>query len=422
MKGECAVCCAVLLMEKKELKKYLIIGAVIIGVCLIVKNFSTFALGVRLLFSALYPLLLGCAIAYVFNIFLSFCEKYYFPKKRKGFVSYTRRPVCLVLALAITVTLIAVILNVVIPELITAIKLISAEIPKAAIRIKDYAVEHSKDFPDIQEKIKDIDIDWNSITKKAMDIITVGAGGLITVVAETIGSLAVSVMNWVIAIIFAVYLLLRKDKIREDVRRSKNAFFSDRVNLAVTRVYHTANSTFKSFFVGQFTEAIILGMLCMIGMSILKIPYAAMTGAVIGVTALIPIVGAYLGAAVGAFMICTVEPMKALIFLIFLVLLQQFEGNVIYPKVVGSSVGLPGIWVLAAVTVGGGLFGIAGMLLGVPTLATVYKLYHAELRDREERLGISSQHTEIPEAQPPENSEDSKPSAPETDSNGENMG
>lgn len=411
--------CAAVLMEKKELKKYLIIGVIVIGVCLVVKNFSTFALCIRLLFSALYPLLLGCAIAYVFNIFLSFCEKYYFPQKRSGFISYTRRPVCLVLSLAITVTLIAVILNVVIPELITALKLISAEIPKTAIRIKDYAVEYSKDFPDIQEKIKGIDIDWNSITKKAMDIITVGAGGLITVVAETIGSLAVSVMNWVIAIIFAVYLLVRKDKIREDVRRSKNAFCSDRVNIAVSRVYHTANSTFKSFFVGQFTEAIILGMLCMIGMSILKIPYAAMTGTVIGATAIIPIVGAYLGAAVGAFMICTVDPMKALIFLIFLVLLQQFEGNVIYPKVVGSSVGLPGIWVLAAVTVGGGLFGIAGMLLGVPTVATVYKLYHAELRGREERLGISSQNADAPPASAPQKSEDPKPSDSEDGADGE---
>lgn len=389
-----------MLMDKKELKKYLIIGAIVVGICLIVKNLSTLAFCIRLLFSAVYPLILGCAIAYVFNIFLSFCEKYYFPKKRTGFVSYTRRPVCLVLALAITIALIALILNIVIPELITAIKLISAEIPDMAIRIKDYAIEHSKDFPDIQEKIQDIDIDWESITKKAVDLITVGAGGLISVVAETIGSVAISVVNIVVAIIFAVYLLVRKDKIREDVRRSKNAYLREKVNLTITHVFHTANSTFKSFFIGQFTEAIILGVLCMIGMSILKIPYAAMTGAVIGVTALIPIVGAYLGAAVGAFMICTVEPMKALIFLIFLVLLQQFEGNVIYPKVVGSSVGLPGIWVLAAVTVGGGLFGIAGMLLGVPVVATVYKLYHEKLDEREVRLGIVSPPAE-PEPVPP---------------------
>ncbi len=148
----------------------------------------------------------------------------------------------------------------------------------------------------------------------------------------------------------------------------------------------TANKTFKSFFVGQFTEAIILGSLCTIGMLILKLPYAAMTGTVVGVTALIPIVGAYIGAALGAFMILTQSPMQVLVFIIFLVILQQVEGNLIYPKVVGSSIGLPGIWVLAAVTVGGSLFGITGMLLGVPTIATVYKLVYEDIANREERM------------------------------------
>lgn len=382
-------------MEKKELKKYLIIGAIIIGICLVVKNFSTFALVIKVVFSAVYPILLGCAIAFVFNIFLSFCERYYFPKSKTGFISYTRRPVCLLLAFAIAITIITLILKIVIPELITAVKLISAEIPNAALTIKNYAVEFTKDFPEVQEKIKSIDIDWNSIgwdsidwesidwnsvKEKAFDFISTGAG--------IIGNFAVSVANFVIALIFAVYLLVRKDKIREDIRRTKNAYLSEKVNKIVSRVYHTANSTFRSFFVGQFMEAIILGTLCMIGMTILRFPYAAMTGAVVGVTAIIPIVGAYIGAGVGAFMICTVDPIKALWFIIFLIILQQIEGNLIYPKVVGSSVGLPGIWVLAAVTVGGGLFGIAGMLLGVPTVATVYKLYHATLKEREEKIGI----------------------------------
>ncbi len=135
-----------------------------------------------------------------------------------------------------------------------------------------------------------------------------------------------------------------------------------------------ANESFSSFIVGQCTEAVILGVLCTIGMIIFRFPYATMTGAVVGATALIPIVGAYIGAGIGAFMILTVDPMKALFFLIFLLILQQIEGNFIYPKVVGTSIGLPAIWVLAAVLVGGGLFGILGMLVGVPLAATVYKL------------------------------------------------
>ncbi len=147
-------------------------------------------------------------------------------------------------------------------------------------------------------------------------------------------------------------------------------------------VAQTAHKTFSSFIVGQFTEAVILGLLCTVGMMIFRFPYAAMTGAVVGVTALIPIVGAYIGAAVGAFMILTVSPFKAALFLLFLVVLQQLEGNLIYPRVVGTSIGLPGMWVLAAITVGGTLLGIPGMLLGVPTAATVYKLLGFSVNER----------------------------------------
>lgn len=383
-------------MERKELKKYLIIGAIIIGVCLVVKNFATLAILIKIVFSAVYPLLLGCAIAYVFNIFLSFCERYYFPKKKTGFVAYSRRPVCLVLALAITFALIALVLNIVIPELATAIKLITSEIPPFAIKMKELAMRYLEDYPDIQDKIREIDIDWQSLMKNTVNFVTVGAGGLITSIAEIISAFTLTVTRLVIAIIFAIYLLLRKDRLRTDLKRLKNAYLSERVNIMTSRIFHTANNTFRSFFVGQFIEAIILGTLCMLGMTILGFPYAGMTGAVIGVTALIPIVGAYIGAGVGAFMICTVDPMKALWFLVFIVILQQFEGNVIYPKVVGSSVGLPGMWVLAAVTVGGALSGIAGMLLGVPLVATAYKLYYTMLEERERKLGIISEPEPVP--------------------------
>lgn len=374
-------------MEKKELKKYLVLGVIVIGVCLAVKYSAQIGGFISIAFSACYPLILGCAIAYVFNIFLSFCERNYFPKQKDGVAAATRRPVCLVIALAVTALLITLLLNIVIPELITAFKLIYSEIPGVVGTIKDFAVEKLKDYPDIQEKILSSDIDWQNVAKEAFGVITVGAGGLLTSIAGAIGSITTSVTQTVIAIIFAIYLLLRKDRLHDDMRRAKNAYLSEKVNLKVTKIYHTADKTFRSFFVGQFIEAIILGSLCMLGMTILGFPYAAMTGTVIGVTALIPIVGAYFGAAIGAFMICTVDPMKALWFLLFLLILQQVEGNLIYPKVVGSSVGLPGIWVLAGVTIGGGLFGIVGMLLGVPTLATVYKLYHEELVNREKALG-----------------------------------
>ena len=143
---------------------------------------------------------------------------------------------------------------------------------------------------------------------------------------------------------------------------------------------------FHRFIVGQCTEAVILGVLCIIGMSILRIPYALMIGTLMGFTALIPIVGGLIGAGVGAFLILMESPVKALIFIIFVIILQQVEGNLIYPKVVGSTIGLPGLWVLAAVTVGGGVFGIPGMLVGVPVVATLYRLVREDISGKKEHL------------------------------------
>ncbi|MDD6279487.1 MAG: AI-2E family transporter [Ruminococcus sp.] len=376
-------------MEKRELNKYIVIGVIATIVCLIVKNFGFVIKLIKFIFIAAYPLLLGCMIAFIFNIFLGFCENHYFPKRKKGFIAYSRRPICLIISIAFVIAMFALLLNLVIPELVNAFKIISMAIPDVAVKVKDIALDYMGDYPEIQDKIMAIDINWNSVTEKAIGFISVGAGGLISSIAGFISAFTLSVTRIVIAVIFAVYLLLRKDKLKCDIKRIKNAYLKEKTNTILTHIFHTANETFRSFFVGQFLEAIILGLLCMAGMYCFKIPYAAMTGAVIGVTAIIPIVGAYLGAGIGAFIICTDSPIKALEFLIILVIIQQFEGNVIYPKVVGSSVGLPGIWVLAAVTVGGSLCGIMGMLLGVPVAATIYKLCHEELGMREASLGIA---------------------------------
>ena len=377
-------------MDRKELKHYTILGLIIIGVCIIVKNLDSIGNVICLIFSALYPLILGAAIAFVFNIFLSFCEKYYFPKKKSGFAAFSRRPVCLTFSIALTLGLIALLINVVVPEFIKSIKLLTESVPGMAEQFKEWAIKKSANLPDIQEKIMNLNIDWSSILKSSAKFITVGAGGIISSVAGMIGAFTLSVTRIIIAIIFAVYVLLCKDGIKEGFRRAGNVYLSKTVRNKFLHIADTTNKTFKSFFVGQFTEAIILGTLCAIGMLILKLPYAVMTGTVVGVTALIPIVGAYIGALIGAFMIFTVEPMKALIFIIFLVILQQIEGNFIYPKVVGSSIGLPGIWVLAAVAVGGSLFGITGMLLGVPIVATVYKLVYEDIDNRESKTKTTS--------------------------------
>jgi predicted PurR-regulated permease PerM len=332
--------------------------------------------------------MIGFFIAYIFNIVMNFFEKHYLPKSQKPLIVKTRRPTCLVLSFTIAISAIILIMCIVVPEIIKAFGVLYDEIPPAFTNAKDYVIGKLNEYPEIQEKIENLEFDWASIAGKLSKVLTSGVAGILTSAWGIIGGVTSAVTNLVLGIIFAVYMLLRKDKLIRDMNRIRRLWFSESFNNKCSHFMHTANETFQSFFVGQFIEAIILGTLCFIGMKLLKLPYAAMSGTLVGVTAFIPIVGAFIGAGVSAFIILTENPMQALIFIIFLLILQQFEGNIIYPKVVGDSIGLPGIWVLAAVTVGGGLFGIIGMLIGVPLAATVYKLTFDVLESREKKLGI----------------------------------
>lgn len=367
-------------MKKKDMKRYSFVALLALAVCIAVRNFSVISGLFRKSFTALVPLLTGCIIAYIFNIIMTFYEKHYFPKKNSRLVKRSRRPVCVGLAFASAALIIILVTNIVYPELVKAVKLIANEIPPFFSEVQEFAKTTFKEYPEIQDLIKSIEPDIMGITEK----IGSGAYDVFDSLISIIGSTVSIVTNTVIAIIFALYLLLRKDKLHKDIVRFQRAYMSETITRRINHICEIAHDTFQNFFVGQFIEALIIGLLCFIGMTILRLPYSAMAGTIVGVTALIPIVGALIGAVISAFMIFTVNPMQALIFIIFLVILQQVEGNLIYPKVVGTSVGLPGIWVLAAVTVGGSLFGILGMLLGVPIAATVYKLVF-EILERRER-------------------------------------
>ncbi|MBQ8350176.1 MAG: AI-2E family transporter [Ruminococcus sp.] len=385
-------------MDKQEIKRGVFVAALAVAVCVIVQNFSYVQGLVGIALKALEPLFIGCIMAYIFNIIMNFFEKHYFPKKNNKFISSSRRPLCLLFSFAITIAIIVLILNIIIPEIINAIKLMYSVIPPLFVKFRDWAMVKLEEYPDIQKEINNIELDTASIAEKVTD----HAFGLFNSVISLIGTITATVTNLILGIIFAIYLLLRKDKLKEDLNRFQNLFISEKINKKINRFFSVAHETFTNFFIGQFIEAIIIGSLTFLGASILRLPYAAMTGTIVGVTALIPIVGAFGGAALSAFIICTESPKQALIFLIFLIILQQFEGNIIYPKVVGSSIGLPGIWVLAAVTLGGGLCGIMGMMLGVPLAATLYKLYFETIEQKEGRLlpESDSKKIEKPDSSP----------------------
>lgn len=228
-----------------------------------------------------------------------------------------------------------------------------------------------------------LDFDWDNLSSGILDFLESGLAGHGEAVVNLISTIVTNVVNWVVGLVFSVYLLLGKEKIRDQIGRLARAYIRSGRNRKIGYVLSVFNDSFHNFIVGQCKEAVILGSLCALGMAILKIPYAAMVGVLVGFTALIPIIGAYIGAIAGALLILSESPMKALVFLVFIIVLQQMEGAFIYPKVVGSSIGLPGLWVFAVVIVGGGIGGIPGILLGVPTASALYRLLRVHVCKKE---------------------------------------
>lgn len=370
-------------MEKRKMDlrvvKYFLLATLLI---LVIRYFDILMGGVGNIWSIAWPLLLGCVIAYILNIVMRKLEKIYFPGTKNPAAIKSRRPVCIVLSLVLIAAVFFLILRLVVPELGKAFVMIGQSIPVLFEQAVDWMAANADTFPQTAEELKNLRIDWNSLGDSVWTYLKAGVGGFLNSTVTIVGSVVGAVINFVISLIFALYILSSKEKLADQAKRIIHAYVKKDWVARCKRILITADRTFSSFIIGQVTEAVILGSLCTLGMLLFRFPYAPMIGAFIGATALIPIVGAYLGAAVGAFMILTQDPLKAVLFVLFIIVLQQLEGNLIYPKVVGGSIGLPGIWVLAAVTIGGGLLGIPGMLLGVPVAATAYKLLAHDVNER----------------------------------------
>ena len=333
---------------------------------------------------ALSPLLLGLVIAYVLNILMSWYERHYFPKQRKKpWVQKSRTAVCLLAAIITLIAIVALIVGLVVPELVSCVKLLLSEVEPALEKLLESKWVAQLVPADILQKLDAID--WSDVIDKGVKMVASGLSSAASALFSTVSSVISSVVNIFLSIIFAVYLLIDRDRLKGQGRRLLDCYLPRRFNQSVTHILQVTNDCFHRFIVGQCLEAVILGGLCIAGMTVFGFPYAMMIGTLIGFTALIPIAGAYIGAAVGAIMILTVSPVKALLFLVFIIVLQQLEGNLIYPKVVGNSIGLPALWVLAAITVGGSLMGITGMLLGVPIAAALYRLLKENVTYREKQ-------------------------------------
>lgn len=334
-----------------------------------------------LVLGAAMPLVTGFIIAYVLNILMSFYERYYFRKSKSSFVKKSKRAVCLIAAILSLVGIVTLLINLVIPELVSCIQLLISDIPPAieALLANEAIIEWMP--KDIYSELAAID--WKSYISQFVQFLTSGLGSTVTTLVSAVSSVFSRIVSWLLALIFAIYFLLGKEQFVGQCKRLMNSYIPKKAEQKINYVAAVLNDCFHRYIVGQCLEAVILGTLCIIGMLIFRFPYAAMIGTLIGFTALIPVAGAYIGAVVGFIMILTVSPIKAVLFIVFIVVLQQLEGNLIYPKVVGGSLGLPAVWVLAAVTIGGSLMGILGMLLGVPIAAAVYRMLREDVKRRE---------------------------------------
>lgn len=344
-------------------------------ILLIVLNFPGFLALLNKIFHVLYPLLLGIALAYIFNILAAGYEKIYFPANNNSFIQKTRPGAIVILTLLTVVLILALLMWVIIPQFVESIRLLIAGFPAMYDNLLTWLERNSHILPGLKQQIASLDMDGEELIKKGFATIGNWAFGTFSLIGSFFGKIA----SFILGLIFGIYLLFGKKQLQGQMQKLIRVYLHTDQQKRLYDVLQAADESFSGYIIGQFKEAVILGVLSTLGMLILGLPYAITIGPVVGLTALIPLVGAYIGAALGFLLIVMVDPMKALIFIIFIIILQQIEGNLIYPRIVGNTLGLPGVWVFAAIIVGGGLSGIIGILLGVPIAATIYKLLSQDI-------------------------------------------
>ena len=374
-------------LNKKNMKNIMLLIVFDVLFYVGVQRIESVAAGFSFVVSIVFPFLLGAAMAFILNVPMSFMEKRLF-SKTKGKAKKLKRPICLVLAILFVVAILWIVLLVVIPEVASTVASLSVNIEAALIKLQRWAMDIFEDNKQIEVWIASLQFDWDGIIHTAFGFLKNGAGNVLNSTMTVAKTVINSVMNFCVAFVFACYILLQKEKLAVQIRKILYAFFSKKVVTKVLDIASLSYKTFANFVTGQCCEAVILGTMFFISMSILRFPYALLVGVLIAFTALIPIFGAFIGCFLGTFLILVADPMKAIAFVILFLVLQQVEGNLIYPHVVGGSVGLPSIWVLVAVTVGGSLMGIVGMLVFIPICSVLYALFREMVYKRLKERGI----------------------------------
>lgn len=404
-------------MKHKSLKgklgsawPYLVVGVLLIILYWVLNNLFAIGGALSALISLFMPFIIGGVLAFIFNVPMRCIERHIFTKEKYNTpkMCLLRRTISYILTLLIILAVITTAILVVVPQLATTIADIVSTVPEATTNLSNWLLERMAEYPHIEEKIKSISIDWNQIFKSISSFMSNGiVGKIINGGIGAVSGIVSGVTSFFIGFVFSVYILFQKEKLSGQIKKIMYATLPDKATETIIRIAKLAAGTFANFLSGQCMEAVILGTMFVISMSILRMPYALLIGVVIAVTALVPIVGAFMGCIIGVILIGINNPLQALAFIALFLILQQIEGNLIYPHVVGNSVGLPSMWVLVAVTIGGNLFGIMGMLTFIPICSVAYALLREFINNRLKNRNIES-------LEAPEGLEDIAVTAPDT--------
>lgn len=379
-------------LNKDNLKKIrgLILFTVIILIAL--WNYTLILALISRCVGIVFPFLLGGAIAFILNVPMNFFQEKLFENnvvKDKKAVRRFARALSLIITLLAVIGAIVLVIFVVVPELGTTFGALGKSIQDFMPKVQIWVEELFRNNKEMTQWMDSLEIDWDELFNQA---VTFFRNSATSVLGSTFGmarQIASGITTFVIAFVFSCYILLQKERLNIQIRKIMYAYMKKEQVQKVLDVCSLTYKTFSNFLTGQCLEAVILGTMFVICMTIFRMPYALLVGVLIAFTALIPIFGAFIGCIVGAFLILMVDPMKAVIFVIMFLVLQQIEGNLIYPRVVGGSVGLPSIWVLAAVSIGASLMGIVGMLVFIPIISVVYALFRANVYGHLKKKGIS---------------------------------
>ena len=367
------------LEKNKRIIMELILFTVIIIFAFI--NISYIWIFIKYVIKIFMPFIIGAMMAFVLNVLLNVVENKIFKKlnqKNTKTWQKIKRPISLVTTFIMIIALIALILGLIIPQLKNTVELFTENFDS----YKTESVELLEKVGIKQENINELNKNLENLKDEVTNYVNENKNEIMQTTVGVATSVFGTITSIVLGIVFAIYILLKKEDLSRQFKKLAKAYLPEKKQKTLEEISSLSNKTFGNFVSGQCLEALIIGILCFIGMLILQIPYAATISVLVGFTALIPVFGAFIGTAVGAFLILMVAPGKALIFIIFIIILQQLEGNLIYPKVVGNSVGLPGIWVMVAVTVGASIAGILGMLLSVPICSILYSIVRTKVNNR----------------------------------------